>query len=41
MEDYDFLRGLTIIWNRLESFFDDSDLKIPSKEELSENYKII
>jgi hypothetical protein len=41
IEDYDFLRGSTIIWNRLESFFDDNDLKIPSKEELSKNYKII
>jgi hypothetical protein len=41
MEDYDFLRGSTIIWNRLESFFEDNDLKIPSKEELSKNYKII
>jgi hypothetical protein len=41
MEDYDFLRGSTIIWNRLESFFEDNDLKIPSKEELSKNYKIL
>jgi hypothetical protein len=41
MEDYDFLRGSTIIWNRLESFFEDNDLKIPSKEELSKFYKII
>ena len=41
MEDYDFLRGLTIIWDRLESFFEDNDLKIPSKEELSKFYKIL
>jgi len=41
MEDYDFLRSETIIWDRLESFFNDNDLKLPNKEELRKNYKII
>jgi len=41
MEYYDFLKGDTIIWNRLESFFEDNELELPSKEELEKNYKII
>ena len=41
MEDYDFLRSETIIWDRLESFFNDNGLELPNKEELEKNYKII
>jgi hypothetical protein len=41
MEDYDFLRGSEIVWDRLESFFNDNDLELPNKEELRKNYKII
>ena len=41
MEDYDFLRSDTIIWDRLESFFKDNGLELPNKEELRKSYKII
>jgi hypothetical protein len=40
MKDYDFLRGDTINWYLLESFFEDAGLKIPSREKLEKYYKI-
>ena len=39
MEEYDFIRGNRIIWDRFESFYLDNDLYTPCESELSE-YKI-
>jgi len=41
MLDYDFLRGSEIIWERLEQFFDDNDLRVPDKYELEKYYTIL
>ena len=41
VEDYDFLRGNEIIWDRLEMFFLDNNLNLPNQEELKRYYTII
>jgi len=40
MKDYDFLRGDTINWYLLESFFNDAGLRIPDRKELQKYYTI-
>ena len=39
MEEYDFIRGNKILWDRFESFYLDNELDIPDKSDLSK-YKI-